>query len=108
LSVVEPHLVKDRMDLTGARWGLPGRRDNPHTARHRQQRRLRRLLALPPRPGTPPRPRDPLRPRRHPTGSVRSLQKSRTLSIISRSAALWSCIRRGSGRCGCAGRRDPC
>src|SRR5664279_5296697 len=72
------HLVKDRMDLTGARWGLPGAEAILKTARHRQQRRLRRLLAPPPRPGTSPRPRDPLRPRRHPTGSVRSLQKSRT------------------------------
>ena len=44
------HLVKDRMDITGARWGLDRRRSHPQTPRPPQQRRLRRLLALPPRP----------------------------------------------------------
>ena len=46
------HLVKDRMDITGARWGLARRRSHPQTPRPPQQRRLRRLLALPPRPRT--------------------------------------------------------
>jgi hypothetical protein len=38
------HLIKDRMDITGARWGTPHSRSHPETPRAHQQRRLRHLL----------------------------------------------------------------
>ena len=38
------HLVKDRMDITGARWGVRDRRSHPQAPRPARQRRLRRLL----------------------------------------------------------------
>jgi hypothetical protein len=41
------HLIADRLDITGARWGLPWSRSRPATARHRFQWRPRSLLALP-------------------------------------------------------------
>ncbi len=73
------HIVKDRMDLTGAPLGTRRRRSHPETTRDQSQRRLRRLLALPPRPGTTPRSRSPLPQPRDPTaGMTGFLQKSRT------------------------------
>ena len=53
-------------------------RGHPQAPRASQQQRLRRLLALPPRPGTPPRSPVPLRRPRHSARGVRPLQKSRT------------------------------
>ena len=46
--------------------GSRRRRSHPQATRHHRQRRLRRLLALPPRPRTTPRPRSPL-PHDHPS-----------------------------------------
>ena len=50
------YLVKDRMDITGARWGVDDRRSHPQTPRPARQRRLRRLLGLPPPARTPAQP----------------------------------------------------
>ncbi len=60
------HLVKDRMDITGARWGLAGAEAILTLRALISNGRLRQLLGLPPRPRTPPRSRVTLRPRRHP------------------------------------------
>jgi hypothetical protein len=59
------HLIKDRMDITGARWGTPHSQSHPETPRAHQQRRLRHPLGLSPHPRTLPRPHPTLRPRRH-------------------------------------------
>lgn len=61
--------------------GAARRRGRPQATRDPLQRRLRRLLALPPRPRTTSRPRIPVRPRDHPAASMRSLQKTRTQLI---------------------------
>ena len=50
--------------------GTRRRRSHPQTPRPAQQRRLRRLLDLPPRPGTPPRAPVALRRQPHPTGRL--------------------------------------
>jgi len=47
------HLVKDRMELTGARWRLARSRSCPTPASPPLERRLRRLLAFPRSPGVP-------------------------------------------------------
>ncbi len=57
------------------------RRGHPHPPRPTQQRRLRRVLALPPRPGAATRPPIPLPQQRHTAGNMRTLQKSRTQVI---------------------------
>jgi hypothetical protein len=46
------HLIGDRPDITGTRWRLQGA-EAVLTLRAAQQRRLRRVLALPPHPRTP-------------------------------------------------------
>jgi hypothetical protein len=68
------HLVKDRMDLTGARWGLPG----AEAILKLRALRSGRVLELPPAPGTKTRPHFSLRQQPHPPGRMRSLQWSRT------------------------------
>ena len=55
------HLVKDRMDLTGARWGLDGAEAILKLRALRSNGDFDDLLDLPPRPRTTPNPRDPLR-----------------------------------------------
>src|SRR5664280_536929 len=76
------HLVKDRLDLTGARWGLRG------AEAVLKLRAIRcngdwdtywTLLDLSPRPGAAPSPRVPLRRQHHPASGMNSLQRSRTL-----------------------------
>jgi hypothetical protein len=47
------HLIGDRLDITGARWGLDGAEAILTPARSDQQRRLRPILALPPWPRAP-------------------------------------------------------
>jgi len=77
------HLVKDRLDLTGARWGLQG------AEAVLKLRAIRcngdwdtywTLLDLSPRPGAAPSPRVPLRRQHHPASGMNSLQRSRTQS----------------------------
>src|SRR5664280_1975744 len=77
------HLVKDRLDLTGARWGLRG------AEAVLKLRAIRcngdwdtywTLLDLSPRPGAAPSPRVPLRRQHHPASGMNSLQRSRTQS----------------------------
>jgi len=64
--------------------GTRRRRSHPQTTRAQSQQRLRRLLAIPPRPRTTTRPRSPLPQPRHPTSSMTSsLQKSRTRARLS-------------------------
>jgi hypothetical protein len=60
------HLVKDRMDITGARWGLAGAEAILKLRAIFTNKRLRRLLDLPPRARTPTHPRLTLRQRPHP------------------------------------------
>ena len=50
------HLVKDRMDITGARWGISSAEAILKLRALHSQRRLRHLLDLPPRPRTPAKP----------------------------------------------------
>ncbi|WP_231509751.1 hypothetical protein [Streptosporangium roseum] len=45
------HLVGDRLEITGARWGAGRSRSDPQAPRRYQQRRPGRLLGLSPRPG---------------------------------------------------------
>jgi hypothetical protein len=52
--------------------GPSRRRSRPQAPRDRQQRRLRRVLALPPRPRTPPRPPATLRRRHDPAARLKS------------------------------------
>jgi len=59
------HLVKDRMDITGARWGLPGAEAVLQLRAIHSNGGLRRLLALPPRPRTTAPPPLTLRRQRH-------------------------------------------
>ena len=47
------HLIGDRLDITGARWGLQGAEAVLTLRAVISQRRLRRILALPPGPRTP-------------------------------------------------------
>ncbi len=71
--------------------GTRRRRGHPQATRHHRQRRLRGVLAIPPRPRTTPRPRSPLPQPRNPsrvTGQSRSLQKSHTPTADDRSARL--------------------
>jgi hypothetical protein len=63
------HLVKDRMDITGARW----RRGHPQAPRPHRKRRLRPVLALPPAQRTRTSPQHPLPRRRHPRRVISSL-----------------------------------
>jgi len=76
------HLVKDRMDLPHRRpLRTTRRRSRPQTPSPTQQRRLGRILDLPPQPRTQPHPPIPIRRQRHPhhpAGRITSLQKSRT------------------------------
>ena len=57
--------------LTGRPLGPRRRRSDPQATRDPRKQRLRRLLALPPRPGTPPRPPHPLRRQHPPTHHIR-------------------------------------
>ena len=61
------HLVKDRMDITGARWGLAGAEAILKLRAIKANGDFERVLALPPRPRTTPRPRSPLPQPRHPS-----------------------------------------
>ena len=61
------HLVKDRMDITGARWGLAGAEAILKLRAIKANGDFDDLLALPPRPRTTPRPRSPLPQPRHPS-----------------------------------------
>ena len=76
------HLVKDRMDITGARWGLAGAEAILKLRAIKANGDFDHVLGLPPRPRTTPRPRSPLprprRPKRHVTVTPESLQKSCT------------------------------
>ena len=58
--------------------GTHRRRSHPQAPRPAQQRRLRHLLAIPPRPRTQPSPPNSLPRRPNPKGRMTSLQKSRT------------------------------
>ena len=58
------HLVKDRMDITGARWGVQTAEAILQLRALHRQRRLRRLLALAPATRTRTQPPAQLRPRR--------------------------------------------
>ena len=49
------HIIKDRFDITGARWSLDGAEALLETTSSPRQRRLRRILALAPAQGTPAR-----------------------------------------------------
>src|SRR5664280_796596 len=71
-------LIKDRMDITGARWTTPGARSRPALARRHRQRRLRRVLAMAPTARTPPQPPRPLPTTRSCSLTLNSLQKSHT------------------------------
>jgi hypothetical protein len=59
------HLVKDRMDITGARWGLGRRRSRPETPSPAIQRRLRPVLDLPHPARTPAQSPRPVQSRTH-------------------------------------------
>ena len=67
------HLVKDRMDITGARWELDGAEAVLKLPNTHQQRRVRRVQALPPEPPTLPHSRCPLCQRHDPEGGVMCL-----------------------------------
>ena len=73
------HLVADRMDITGRPLERHRSRSRPQAPSHQDQRRLRRLHALPPRPRTATQPPSPLRRRRATHSRMTSLYKSRTL-----------------------------
>jgi hypothetical protein len=60
------HLIADRLDIGGARWGPGRRRGSPHPQSHHQQRGLRGALAI------PPRTRAPATLPRHQTGKIRT------------------------------------
>ena len=74
------HLVKDRMDLTPL--GTTRRRNSPQTPGPTLQRRIRDLLALPPRSRTATHPPDPLRRLHRSEGRMTPLQKSRTNEFV--------------------------
>jgi hypothetical protein len=71
------HLVKDRMDLTGARWGLHGAEAVLKLRALRCNDDFETYWRLPLRPRTATRPPDPLRRKLHPPSRMRSLQGSR-------------------------------
>lgn len=74
------HLVKDRMDITGARWGLTGAEAVLKTTRSESKRRLPRILALPPQPRTTPRPRNARPQPRHPADRLTPFRRAAPLS----------------------------
>jgi len=76
--------------------GTARSRGHPQTSRRPQQRRPRRLLGLPPRPGTAAHPPLTLRRQRHPAGGMTSLQKCHTLIIGPSTRSRW--CRRLPGR----------
>jgi hypothetical protein len=74
------HLIKDRMDLTGARWDPAQRRSRPQTQSPAQQQRHRRLLELPPHPRKTPSTRGLLPERSDPPSLIITPQKRHTQS----------------------------
>ena len=72
------HLVKDRMDITGARWGLAGAEAILKLRAIRSNGDFDTYLGLPPRPRTTPQPRPTLRKRHDPARGMTSLHGSRT------------------------------
>ena len=70
------HLVKDRLDITGARWGLTGAEAILKLRALHSNGDFEHLLAVPPPTRTQPSPPDSLPRRPNPKGRMTSLQKS--------------------------------
>jgi len=82
------HLVKDRLDITGARWGLPGA-EAILKLRAVRSNGDSTPTGTTPRPGTAAHPPLTLRRQRHPAGGMTSLQKCHTLIIGPSTRSRW-------------------